>query len=88
MDYAQILTIILGSAAIITYIVNVVKAIINPNKKQDEDIVVIKKDIDFIKNDIDLIRENHLNHIEDDIAQLKSSIIRINTILEERFNVK
>jgi len=79
MDYAQILTIILGLAAIITYIVNIVKGIINPNKAQDKDIALIKKDVEYIKM-------NHLDHMEKDLSYIKGEIIKINTILEERFD--
>lgn len=75
MNYTEILAIILGSLAIITYILNTYKGISKPNIEQDTEIVLIKKDIFGIKEDMRDIKVNHLKHIEKDISELKIGVL-------------
>lgn len=59
--------------------------------KLDAQVKLNTQSIEKIKNDIDLIKNNHLHHIENDIAELKYDIKTLNadvrkilTILAEK----
>ena len=39
--------------------------------------------IEKIKNDIDLIMNNHLAHIQDDVAEVKTNINELNTDVKQ-----
>ena len=61
----------------------------DPDIKLGEELKVMKKECqlkhEFIDENILLIKENHLKHIENDIAELKNGQVRIETILSKRF---
>lgn len=40
---------------------------------------------EYLDENIVMIKENHLKHLEADVAQLKNDMTRVLTILEERF---
>lgn len=44
----------------------------------------IDKDITEIKDSVRFIKNNHINHMERDINEMKNAQVRILTILEER----
>jgi hypothetical protein len=54
------------------------------HKRIDERDTETKEDMKEMKDDIRLIKENHLVHIEKNISEMRGSIIKILTILEER----
>jgi len=60
----------------------------DPDIKSDQEIQLIKQNCElkhkFIDENIFGIKENHLKHLESDMADVKINICRILTILEER----
>jgi Tfp pilus assembly protein PilN len=76
----EIIAIILGGLAIVTYFL---RWVINPNSNQDTEIELLKSEMSHIKTDIHDIKINHLNHIENDIKALKEGQVRIETLLNK-----
>lgn len=77
---AEIIAMVLGGLAIITYLL---KWVINPNSNQDTEIELLKSEMSHIKIDIHDMKINHLNHIEGDIKALKEGQVRIETLLNK-----
>ena len=65
-------------------IVGVFWFIKKPNIQQDLTLIAHGKDITQIQTDIRDIKKNHLAHMEKDISELKTSMVKVVTILDER----
>ena len=82
ISLGEILAIVTSITVLITWLWN---GIGKPNKSQDEKIIRIQDTVSVLMEDSRLIKENHLKHIEQDIKGLREGMVRIETIIEERF---
>jgi len=88
MTLLETIQVATGIATLIGIVFVVYKQFTGPDIKAAEEIKVIKERCKLLHasldNNILMIRENHLKHIEEDIATLKEGQVKIFTILEER----
>jgi len=96
---AELIVVVVGLLSIIKFVMDIVKNVSNPNIEQDKKIIQLEDGCSYKHKAIDekfqaigatltLIQENHLRHIEADVAQLKSDTRDIFTILNERLPQK
>ena len=86
---------ILSIATVIGLIIAIYKAFATPDIKNKESIDSLSQKCKFrcetndkqiaeISRNYELLKENHIRHIEIDIGNIKQSLVKITTILEER----
>jgi hypothetical protein len=85
----QNIQLVISIMTLLAMIFAIYKYFRDPDIKSAEAIRIINERCrlkhDFLDENIVMIKENHLKHLETDVAQLKNDITKILTILEERF---
>lgn len=85
----EIIQLIISALTLIGIVFAIYRFFRDPDVKSAEEISLIKERCElrhqFIDENLVMIKENHLNHLESDVAQLRTDMTRVLTILEERF---
>lgn len=80
------LQLAISGATLVGMIIAFYKYFSDPDVKAQQAIALMKQRCEMksggIETSINLIKNNHLSHIEKDISDLKSTIVRVETILE------
>jgi len=83
-----LISLVISLATLIGIVIAVYKFSSDPDVKASEDIKLINQRCSMLHGNLDgeisLIKNNHLSHIEKDIAELKENQVKMFTILDER----
>lgn len=85
MDFTEILSIVIGSLGIISYLLTFRKDIFNNgsnDRNLSDRVTTLEKQFSDVASDIKTIKENHLSHIQADIYEINVNLSKINTTLE------
>ena len=80
--------LLIGILTLGKFVVDAIIGLLKPNSKQDISIALLKESVSNIENNLLYIKQNHIDHIEKDVKNNRETLVKIETILDERLPKK